>query len=184
MPLTVEALEKALSVYGFIVRRAHVSPTEELVILTDSVTKTSVTFTMSRDGKVLDDLGRRNLPRIAPVAVTNSGYLILLSDLERQVTELVKQGELKELEAVLVVDGTHDYLLPADMKSALPPDIWCEDVAAYEDTSMGFIVIYGPRVYRTLNKRRKRSKDLYVSVNGVKPERVLDKLWKQFLNVE
>lgn len=183
MPLTAAALEKELSAFGFTVRHTPVSATEELVVLKDSVTKASLTFTMSQDGRVLDDQGRWWLPHIAPVVVTNSGYLILLSDLERQVTELVKQGELQALDAVLVMDGTHDYLLPAEMKSALPPAFWSRDVIAYEDTSGNAIVVYGPRLYSTLNKRRKRGKNLYTIVNGVKPERVLDKLWKQFLNV-
>lgn len=184
MPLTAEALEKELSAFGFKIRHTPVSATEELVVLTNTVTKVSLTFTMSQDGRVLDDSGRWGLPRIAPVAVTHSGYLILLNDLERQVTEFVKLGELQALDAVIVTDGIHDYLLPAEMKSALPPDFWNKDVVAYENVFDDAIVVYGPKLYRTLRKRRKRGKSLYTVVNGIKPERVLDKLWKRFLNVE
>lgn len=183
MPLTAEALEKELSVFGFTVRHTPISATEELVVLTNTVTKASLTFTMSQDGRVLDDSGRWELPRIAPVAVTHSGYLILLNDLERQVTELVKLGELQAIDAVIVTDGIHDYLLPAEMKSALPPDFWNRDVIAYEDAFADLIVVYGPMLDRTLYKRRRRGKNLYTIVNGIKPERVLDKLWKKFLNV-
>lgn len=184
MPLTAEALEKELSAFGFTVIHMPVSTTEKLVVLKNPVTKASVTFTMSKDGRVLDDAGRWRLPRIAPVAVTNSGYVILLNDIERQVTELVKLGELQALDAVIVTDGIHDYLLPAEMKSALPPNVWNRDVVAYQDVFEDAIVVYGPKLYRTLLKRRKRGKNLYTVVNGIKPERVLDKLWKKFLNVE
>ncbi|WP_122653440.1 hypothetical protein [Escherichia coli] len=184
MPLTAEALEKELSAFGFTVRHTPISATEKLVVLTDTVTKVSLTFTMSQDGRVLDDSGRWGLPRVAPVAVTRSGYLILLNDIERQVTELVKLGELQAIDAVVVTDGIHDYLLPAEMKSALPPNFWNKDVIAYEDAFEAIIVVYGPMLDRTLYKRRKRGKSLYTIVNGIKPERVLDKLWKQFLNVE
>ena len=184
MPLTAEALEKELSAFGFTVRHTPVSATEELVVLTNTVTKVSLTFTMSQDGRVLDDAGRWELPRFVPVAVTRSGYLILLNDLERQVTELVKLGELQAIDAVVVTDGIHDYLLPAEMKSALPPNVWNRDVVAYEDITTNAIAVYGPGLDHMLLKRRKRGKNLYTIVNGIKPERVLDKLWKKFLNVE
>lgn len=184
MPLTAEALEKELSAFGFKVRHTPISATEELVVLTNTVTKVSVSFIMSQDGRTNWDDAREILPRIIPLlVVTRSGYLLLLSDLERQVAELVKLGELQAIDAVVVTDGIRAYLLPAEMKSALPPDFWYQDVIAYENIFEGAIVVYGPKLYRTLYKRRKRGKSLYTIVNGIKPERVLDKLWKKFLNV-
>ncbi len=155
-----------------------------MLLISHPHTYDDVVLTVTVDGRLLNP---DEVPAVAKhvhnfgLGVTRSGYLFPLNDIEGSVTEFLNRGILQKLDAALVFQAERAYLLPADMVSALPPNVSVRQVIAFEESpDAKFVMVYGPQVYRPLGFKRK-AKNLFTKVNGNRPERVLSNLWKELL---
>lgn len=149
------------------------------------VNSSLVSLMVTNDGRLVNPEQALSLVKLSHnfgLGVTHSGYLFPLNDIEGSVKEFLSNGILKELNAVVAFHGDETYLFPADMASAVPPQMSVRQVMAYEKPdSAAYITVYGPQLYRPLVFRRK-AKNLFTKVNGNKPERVLADLWNKLLS--
>jgi hypothetical protein len=158
-----------------------------MLIVGHPYTNDSVILMVTNDGRLVNPEEAPSLAKLSynfGLGVTHSGYLFPLNDIEGSVKEFLSKGILQELDAIVAFYEEEAYLFPADMASAVPPQMSVRQVMAYEKPdNAAYITVYGPQLYRPLVFRRK-AKNLFTKVNGNKPERVLADLWKKLLNGE
>jgi hypothetical protein len=188
--MTLEHLANHLRYLGYRVTFAWHTDTNinaNMLIVGHPYTNESVVLTVTNDGRLLNPEEAPSLAKLSynfGLGVTHSGYLFPLNDIEGSVKEFLSKGLLRKLDAVVVFHGEEVYLLPADMADAVPPQVLVRRVLAYEEPDKAaYVTVYGPQLYRPL-VFKKKAKDLFVRINGHKPERVLADLWKRLLNGE
>lgn len=187
--MTLEYLANHLRSLGYRVNLAFVHTDIDvdatMLLIGHPYTKESAILMVTNDGRLVNPEEAQLLVKLSHnfgLGVTHSGYLFPLNDIEGSVKEFLSKGILQELDAVVAFHDEEAYLFPADLASAVPPQMSVRQVMAYEEpTNAAYITVYGPQLYRPLVFRRK-AKDLSTKVNGNKPERVLANLWKKLLD--
>lgn len=189
--MTLERLANHLRYLGYRVTIAWYHDTDvnaDMLIVGHPYTNEGTVLMVTKNGRLLNPDEAPSIAKLSHnygLGITNSGYLFPLNDIEGSVKEFLDKGILQKLDAVVAFHGEKVYLLPADMADAVPPQVSVKQVLAYEEPAKAayYIMVYGPQLYRPM-MFVKKAKNLYVRVNGNKPEHVLADLWQKLLNGE